>query len=55
MEPHAKNIEYVGRFQAVFWTAHRKLRETTDLTVQDAGMHHANLVSDVVAVLQEVL
>ena len=34
---------------------HRELRETIDLTVQDAGMHHANMVRDVVAGLQEVL
>ena len=28
---------------------------TTDFTIQDAGIHHANTVCNVVAVLQEVL
>ena len=34
---------------------HRELQETMDLTVQDAVMHYANMVRDVVAGLQEVL
>ena len=38
-----------------FCTAHRELCETLDLTVEDAGMHHSNMVRDVVAGLQEVL
>ena len=45
---------WVG-FKKLFRTMHRELRETIDLTVQDAGMHHANMVRDVVAGLQEVL
>ena len=45
---------WVG-FKQYFWASHRKLRDTTDLTVQDKGMHHANMVHNVVAGLQEVL
>ena len=55
MEPHAYNPEEVGRFQAFFWTAHHKLRETIDPTIQDAGMNHAIMVRGVVAGIQEVL
>ena len=42
-------------FKQFFWTTHQELRKTTDLTIQDAGMHHMNMVSDVSLVLQEVL
>ena len=35
-------------------TAHCKLLETIDLTVQYYVIHHADMVRDVVAVLQEV-
>ena len=42
---------WVG-FEQFFWMEHRKLRETTDLTVQDAGMHHANMVRNVVTVMK---
>ena len=45
---------WVG-FKQLFWTAHQKLRMTTDLTIQDAGMHHTNIMCDVVEGLQEVL
>ena len=45
---------WVG-FKQFFWTAHRELQETTDLTVQYFGMHHANMVRNVVAGLQEGL
>ena len=38
-----------------FQTAHRELCKTLDLTVEDAGMHHANMVRDAVAGTQEVL
>ena len=41
------------KFKTHFRTAHKELRETTDLTAQDAGMHNANMVRDVVAALQE--
>ena len=34
---------------------YRKLRESIDLTVQDALMHHTNMVRGVVTVLQELL
>ena len=34
---------------------HCKLGETTELTIQDAGVNHANVVPDVVTGLQEVL
>ena len=42
-------------FKHFFRTAHQELRETTDLTVQDSGMNHANMVRDVVAGPQGVL
>ena len=38
-----------------FRIAHRELRETSDLTVEDNGMHHANMVRDVVSGLHETL
>ena len=38
-----------------FLTAHKDLRATTDLTAQGAVMHHANMVCDVVAALQETI
>ena len=49
MELYAENTEDVVHFQVVFWMAHFWLRETTDLTVQDVGMHHADIVCDIVA------
>ena len=42
-------------FKHFFWTAHRELQETSDLTVEDSGMHHTSIVRNVVAVLKEVL
>ena len=45
---------WVGFYQ-LFWTVHQELSNTTDLTVQDVGMHHAKMVRDVVAVLQEFM
>ena len=39
----------------MFQTSHIELRETPNLTVEDAGMYHANMVRDVVAGLQEAL
>ena len=41
-------------FKLFFRTAHRELQDTTYFTVQDVGMHHANMVCDVVSELQEV-
>ena len=32
-------------------TSHRELRETSNITVEDAGMHHTNMVRDVIAEL----
>ena len=43
MELYAGNTEDVGAVQTVFRTSCRDLRETSDLTVEDAGMHHANM------------
>ena len=43
------------RSKQCFWTAHRELRETYDLTIEDAGMHQANTVRNVIVRLQEVL
>ena len=42
-----------ANFKMHFRTAHKELRATTDLTAQDTGIHHANMVRDVVASLQE--
>ena len=42
-------------FKTHFHAAHKDLRATTDLTAQDDGMHHANMVRDVVAALQETM
>ena len=39
----------------IFWAAHLELRETSDLNIEDAGMHHAIMVHDVVVLLQEFL
>ena len=44
-----------AQFKTRFRTAHKELRATTDLTAQDSGMHHANMVRDVVASLQETM
>ena len=44
-----------ANFKTHFRTAHKELRATTVLTAQDAGMHHYNMVCDVVAALQETL
>ena len=43
------------QFKQFFWTSHQELRKTYDLTVEYTGMHHANMVSYVVAGLQEAL
>ena len=40
-------------FKTHFRTAYKELRATTNLTAQDAGMHHANMIRDVVAGLRE--
>ena len=44
-----------AKFKTHFRTAQKELRATTDLTAQDAGMHHANMVRDVVAASQETM
>ena len=46
--------KWVG-FKQFFRTSHHELRETRDFAIQDAGMHHASMVLDVVAGIQEVL
>ena len=43
------------RFKQFFWTSHRDLIETSDITVEEAGIYHANVVCDVVSGLQEAL
>ena len=43
------------QFKQFFWTSHQELGETSNLTVEDAGMHHANMVRHVVAGLQKDL
>ena len=43
------------RFKQFFCTSHQDLRETYDLTVEESGMHHANMVRDVVTGIQEAL
>ena len=44
-----------ANFKTHFRTAHKDLRATTDITAQDAGMHHTNMVRDVVSALQETM
>ena len=44
-----------AQFKTHFSTAHKELRATTDLTAQDAALHHDNMVRDVVAALQETI
>ena len=44
-----------ANFKTHFRTANKELRATTNLTAQDAGMHHANMVRDVVAALQDTM
>ena len=43
------------QFKQFFQISHRELRETSNLTVEDAGMHYFNMVRDVVAGLHEDL
>ena len=43
------------RFKYCFWTSHRELRETYDLTVEDSGTNHAKMVRNVVTGLHEAL
>ena len=43
------------RFKQFFWTEHRELWETSNLTVKDADTHHANMVRNMVAELQKAL
>ena len=45
---------WVG-FKQFYQTAHRELRETSDLAIEESGMHHANIVLNVVTGLQKVL
>ena len=40
------------QFKHFFRKSHQELRETSDITVEDAGMHHANITRDVVVGLQ---
>ena len=42
-------------FKPFFLMSHRELREMSDVTVENAEMHHANMVSDVVAGIDEAL
>ena len=45
----------MGLIQTVFLIAHQELQEASDITVDYAGMHHANIVRDVVTGLQSDL
>ena len=42
-------------FKQVFWTSHIELRETSNISVEDAVTHHAKMVPDIVTGLQEAL
>ena len=42
-------------FKQYFQTSHRELRETSGITIEDAGIYYANMVRDIVAGLQESL
>ena len=44
-----------ANFRTHFHTAHNELHANTVITAQDAGMHHNNMVRDVVAALQETM
>ena len=44
-----------AKFKTHFRRSHKELRATTNLTAQDAGMHHANMVHDVLAALQDTM
>ena len=41
------------QFKQSFRTSHRELRETSDLTIEDTGMHHSNILCNVVLGIQE--
>ena len=41
------------RFKQFFWTSNIELRETSDITIEDAGMNNANMVRNIVEGLQE--
>ena len=43
------------RFKPFFWKSRQELQETSNLNVEDAEMHHANMVRNLVAGLQEFL
>ena len=49
--PEIQNM--LVRFKQFFRTSHQELRETSDLTIEETGMHHSNMASNVVAGLQE--
>ena len=49
------NTEDVGAIKTVFLTSHQNLKETSNLIVEDAGIHRANMVRDVVSGIQEAL
>ena len=55
MQLHAKNIKGVGLIQTIFQRERRDLWETSDITIEDTGMNHTNMISNGVAGLQEVL
>ena len=42
-------------FKHFFWASHRELRDTSNITVENAGINHANKVHDVVTGIQEAL
>ena len=42
-------------FKHFFGTAYYELQETTDITIQETGIHHTNIVRNVVRVIQEFL
>ena len=42
-------------FKHFYLTTHRELQKSLNLTVEDASMHHTNMVRNVVAGIQEVL
>ena len=43
------------RIKQFFQKSHQEMLETSDLAVEDTGMHHGNMVRDVVAGMQESL
>ena len=45
----------MGVIHTLFRTSHQELRETSNITVEDSGMHHANMMRNIIAGPHEAL